>query len=190
MPLDSRGNEPVQPGGAPASSPLKVTRLKGLGAYARAHWKELLAIGLAAIPAAFLLFHKGTQQAAQQAISYPAALFGGGSADPGATSDASSGSSSSSSSGDGNCPAGYHWVPPFIPAKGMGIPARAGYCAPDVVGRVIPRGWMAPSALLKRWRAKQGYSQSAIDAPVRRTSYKGANPLVVNLPKKGKVGGS
>jgi hypothetical protein len=174
MPLDSRGNEPVQPGGAPASSPLKVTRLKRLGAYARAHWKELLAIGLAAIPAAFLLFHKGTQQAAQQAISYPAALFGGGSADPGATSDASSGSSSSSSSGDGNCPAGYHWVPPFIPAKGMGI----------------PRGWMAPSALLKRWRAKQGYSQSAIDAPVRRTSYKGANPLVVNLPKKGKVGGS
>jgi hypothetical protein len=40
MPLDSRGNEPVQPGGPPPSSPLKVTRLKRLGAYARAHWKE------------------------------------------------------------------------------------------------------------------------------------------------------
>jgi hypothetical protein len=187
MPLDSRGNEPVQPGGAPASSPLKVTRLKRLGAYARAHWKELLAIGLAAIPAAFLLFHKGTQQAAQQAISYPAALFGGGGADTGATSDSSSGSSSSSS-GDGNCPAGYHWVPPLVPAAGMGMAARAGYCAPATTVRPIPPGWMAPSAVLKRWRAKHGYGPSAIDAPVQRTSYKGANPLVVNLPKKGKVG--
>jgi hypothetical protein len=50
-----------------------------IGAYAKKNWKVIAALVLAAIPAAFLLFHKGTQQAAQTAISYPAALFGGAS---------------------------------------------------------------------------------------------------------------
>lgn len=46
-------------------------------AYGKLHWKELLALVLAAIPAFFLLFHKGTQQAAANAISYIPAAFAG-----------------------------------------------------------------------------------------------------------------
>jgi hypothetical protein len=64
-------------------------RLAKIEAYGKAHWKELLALVLAAIPAGFLLFHKGTQKAAANVISYIPAAFGGGSgaassADPGA----------------------------------------------------------------------------------------------------------
>jgi hypothetical protein len=112
-----------------------MERLKRLGAYAKAHWKELLALTLAAIPAAFILFHKGARQTAQQAISYPAALFGGG----GAGSDTTS--STSTTSSDNNtgaakplpCPPGYHWVPPTGPKPGSGakFASIAGHCAPD-----------------------------------------------------------
>jgi hypothetical protein len=58
-------------------------QLARIEAYGKAHWKELLALVLAAIPAAFLLFHKGAQQAAANAMTYIPAAFGGG--DPGAT---------------------------------------------------------------------------------------------------------
>jgi hypothetical protein len=54
--------------------------------YGKAHWKELTALALAAIPALFLLFHKGARQAAGNAITYIPAQFGGGSASSGDTS--------------------------------------------------------------------------------------------------------
>jgi hypothetical protein len=182
-------------GGAPK------TRLKRLGAYARAHWKELLALGLAAIPAAFLLFHKGTQQAAQTALQYPAALFGsaGGGGD---TSGSSSGSSSGS--GDGNCPPGSHWVPAGGPAPGSGMKfaSTVGHCQPDsdsssagsvpfTFGGVSYR--TISDAVWKRLHGIAGGSTTSYrtitDAQWRSLhpgySVKGANPTLVSIPKKG-----
>lgn len=167
---------PVVPPAGSSSMP-KVTRLKRLGAYARAHWKELLAIGLAAVPVAFLLFHKGTQQAAQAAVSYPAALFGGGSA-----------ADTSGTSQDATPPAD----PPATVA-GAGTLART-------------RPWYI-SPKLWAYRLAHHYGSSALLAPETRTlfkppaspphfvpppvqlkhgtSVKGANPIVVKIPKKG-----
>jgi len=55
-------------------------RLQRVGAYARAHWKELLALLLAAIPAAFIVFHSGARKQAQSILTLPplgAAVPGG-----------------------------------------------------------------------------------------------------------------
>jgi len=46
-------------------------RLQRVGAYARAHWKELLALLLAAIPAAFIVFHTGARKQAQSILTLP-----------------------------------------------------------------------------------------------------------------------
>jgi hypothetical protein len=58
--------------------------------FVKVHWKETLALVLAAIPAAFVIFHKPTQQAASNLLTYIPATFG----------DASGGGGGDSSSGD------------------------------------------------------------------------------------------
>jgi len=45
--------------------------VKRVGAYIKAHWKELLALVLAAIPALFIVFHTGARKAAQQTLTMP-----------------------------------------------------------------------------------------------------------------------
>ncbi len=45
--------------------------IKRVGAYIRAHWKELLALTLAAIPALFLVFHAGARKQAQEILTLP-----------------------------------------------------------------------------------------------------------------------
>lgn len=57
-PLTSEGKEPKKP-----AAPDNSNKLKGIGPWLKANWKVVLALVLAAIPAAFLLFHKSTQQA-------------------------------------------------------------------------------------------------------------------------------
>lgn len=59
------------------------TKVKGFGPYVRAHWKELLALVLAAIPALFIVFHQGTRQAAQQAMQPILDAIPGGPGSPG-----------------------------------------------------------------------------------------------------------
>jgi hypothetical protein len=68
-------------------------RLAKIEAYGKAHWKELLALVLAAIPAGFLLFHKTGKQVAANAISYIPAAFGGSGdvSSPGSSTTASPG---------------------------------------------------------------------------------------------------
>lgn len=52
------------------------SKLRRIRAYLKAHWKELLALTFAAIPALFIVFHKPARDAATKTISYPASLFG------------------------------------------------------------------------------------------------------------------
>src|SRR4051794_15678478 len=54
-------------------------RMRNALGYVKAHWKEFAALALAAIPAFFIIFHKGAQQAASGAITYIPSTFGGGS---------------------------------------------------------------------------------------------------------------
>ena len=105
--------------------------LERLQAYAKAHWKELTALGLAAIPAAFLLFHKGTQQAAANAITYIPAAFGGGG--DGSTSSPAPTPPTPVGPDSGSCPPGYHWVAASGPINPlMKIASVPGHCEPDI----------------------------------------------------------
>lgn len=58
-------------------------KVKGIRPYLKAHWKELLALVLAAIPAAFIVFHKGARQAAVQAAQPLLNAVPGGAGSPG-----------------------------------------------------------------------------------------------------------
>lgn len=182
---DTRGKTDIPPG---SSSPPKAGGLKRVGAWARVHWKELLAIGLAAIPAAFLLFHKGTQQAATTALSYPASLFGGGSGDTsgGATT------SSDGTSGGGTPTPHPAPTPPPPSAPTLTLHAREWQkLHPGVPLSKMPPV-IAKSAPLSQhqheWqKLHPGVSLSKM--PKQGTSVKGANPTIVAAPKKGKVRG-
>ena len=175
---DTRGANDAQPG---ASSPPKAGGgLKRVGAWARIHWKELLAIGLAAIPAAFLLFHKGTQQAATSALSYPASLFGSG----GSGDTSTSAGSSSDTSGAGGSPS----PPPPSPQPLLTqherewLKAHPGY---DLAA-------MARQA--RRQKKPKPFSHGTTDVPPGShprilTSVHGSTGVKVAAPKKGKVKG-
>jgi hypothetical protein len=76
----------------PADAKPKGTRLSRLFPYLRAHWKELLALTLAAIPVLFIALHRPTRQAAQQVLTLPggdaASAPGSASSSDGAAADA------------------------------------------------------------------------------------------------------
>jgi len=145
--------------GDPEAPPRAKGGLARLGAYMRAHWKELLAITLAAIPVAFILFHKGTQKAAQQAISYPAALFGGGGGEDGTTTSPPAANNNTGPAKSLPCPPGYHWVPPGgpKPGSGMKIASFAGHCEPDQVtfDKAFSVGGLHPVARSPKIAAKK-----------------------------------
>jgi len=56
-------------GAAIAANQASGNPAKRVGAYMKAHWKELLALVLAAIPALFILFHAGARKQAQQILT-------------------------------------------------------------------------------------------------------------------------
>jgi hypothetical protein len=63
-------------GAAIAANQASGNPAKRVGAYMKAHWKELLALVLAAIPALFIVFHSGARKTAQQLVTRPP--FGSG----------------------------------------------------------------------------------------------------------------
>jgi hypothetical protein len=88
-------------GAAIAAKAAGKSRLQRAGAYVRAHWKELLALLLAAIPAAFIVFHTGARKQAQSILTLPplgAATPGGADASSAITPAVNTSSPSSTTS--------------------------------------------------------------------------------------------
>lgn len=77
----------------------KVARIR---AYMKAHWKELLALTFAAIPALFIVFHKGTQQQVAQALQPLLNAVPGGAGSPGIPGGAGSPGTPAGPSGGGD----------------------------------------------------------------------------------------
>ena len=72
------------------------SRLKRAGMYLKAHWKELLALVLAAIPAAYIVFHKQTQQAVTAPLQSLLSNVPGGAGSPGVPGPSGGGDPSTS----------------------------------------------------------------------------------------------
>ena len=86
-------------GAAVAAAHEGGSRLKRAGMYLKAHWKELLALVLAAIPAAYIVFHKSTQQAVLAPLQSALANVPGGAGSPGTPAGPSGGGDPSTSIG-------------------------------------------------------------------------------------------
>ena len=87
------------------------SRLKRAGMYLKAHWKELLALVLAAIPAAYIVFHKSTQQAVLAPLQSALANVPGGAGSPGTPAGPSGGGDPSTSIG----------IPAPVPSLGTSV---------------------------------------------------------------------
>lgn len=88
-------------GAAIAEKQSHGSHLKRAGAYVKAHWKELLALVLAAIPALFIVLHPGARKAAQSVLTLsPDGSSSTAGADPSSTiSPVSSGSGAAAAAG-------------------------------------------------------------------------------------------
>jgi len=116
-------------GGGPA--------VKRVGAYVKAHWKELLALTFAAIPAIFILLHTGARKAVQQTLTLPPLGTGAPSSDS-TTSGATTPPFPPAPGDTHNCPPGQHWQPSIFPPPGAMWPVQAPGCVPDVAPASIP----------------------------------------------------
>lgn len=106
------------PEGETVTPPAAAPKGKGVRAYVRAHWKELLALVLAAIPLLFFIFHKPTQAAVSQ-IAFPPAGSGSGGGGGGD-------GSSSSGPATGTTPTPVVNVDPLYQLLGITAPLKAG----------------------------------------------------------------
>lgn len=165
--------------------------MRRIGAYVKQHWKEFLAVSLAAIPVALLLFHKGTQQAASNAITYIPATFGGGLADSGGSNAGTVDPVAASAAQTAALGSGVNQSTPGTP------PPRSQPVNQSIPGAPPPRSQgvnqspgRAVSSLLRRTVTGVGNFPSALAAGVTgpaqggiRTSVEGNTGTVVQSPK-------
>jgi hypothetical protein len=156
-------------------------KVKGVGPYIRAHWKELLALVLAAIPALFIVFHKGAQQAAMQAAQPILDAIPGGAGSPGTPAGPSGGGDPGT-----GIPAPPAAAPPpsVAPSSSLGISVNG---SNPIVGNAPAKTQVQPAASTAPATSSSIVARLGANAPGFRDP---AQQVATTAPASKVVGGS